>query len=205
MTSFTCVMIQSSFSTIFPFVKAKEQMPGSCSLRGHDRLKENVQLGTAALLGTPSSEKSEEGDLKVQKGHVGLPLLLAKPSQQCCHTSWYSLLPGAWEQRGPEMPWPMWSRWVEMIRPYSQWRASNCAMLREILRFRQCITVAGEMAPWVKGLPATQVWEPECGVQHAKSQCPQKQKHGNMVDPRALDWPALPTSCRFKLLKLTRK
>lgn len=87
MTSFTCVMIQSSFSTIFPFVKAKEQMPGSCSLRGHDRLKENVQLGTAALLGTPSSEKSKEGDLKVQKGHVGLPLLLAKPSQQCCHTS----------------------------------------------------------------------------------------------------------------------
>lgn len=98
MTSFTCIMVQISgisFSTVFPFVKAKEQMPGSCSLRAHDRLKENVQLGTAALFGAPSLEKSEEGDLKVQKGHVGLLLRLAKPFQQCCHTSRYSLLPRA--------------------------------------------------------------------------------------------------------------
>lgn len=47
-TSFTCVMVQSSgisFSNNFSLCKSqREQVPGSCSLRAHDRLKENMQL-----------------------------------------------------------------------------------------------------------------------------------------------------------------
>lgn len=47
-TSFTCVMVQSSgisFSNNFSLCKSqREQVPGSCSLRAHNRWKENVQL-----------------------------------------------------------------------------------------------------------------------------------------------------------------
>lgn len=89
MTSFTCVMVQSSgisFSNNFSLCKSqREQVPGSCSLRAHDRWKENVQLETAAVPGAPSWEKLEDGDqpgfsiwdLELQKGHVSLPLLSA--------------------------------------------------------------------------------------------------------------------------------
>ena len=96
----------------------REPMPGSCSLRAHDRLKENLQLQTAVVLGTPSSEKPEEGDLKLQKGHVGLPLLsanllntalpylLTQPSNQ-----------GQENRKGAQNAMVQWSQWVEIIRP----------------------------------------------------------------------------------------
>lgn len=86
------------------------------------------------------SEKSEEGDLKVQKGHVGLPLLLAKPSQQCCHTSRYSLLPRAGEQEEPRNAMTH----VVTVGRDDKTHTNNgehqtVLCLREILRFRQCI------------------------------------------------------------------
>lgn len=36
----------------------RKQMPGSCSLRAHDRLEENVQLETAAVCGHRSPEEA---------------------------------------------------------------------------------------------------------------------------------------------------
>jgi hypothetical protein len=116
-------------------------MPGSCSLRAHDRLKENLQLQTAVVLGTPSSEKPEEGDLKLQKGHVGLPLLsanllntalpylLTQPSNQ-----------GQENRKGAQNAMVQWSQWVEIIRPIFIVESIKLVLyFIEILRFRKCI------------------------------------------------------------------
>ena len=44
----------------FPLQSQREQMPGSCSLSARDRLKENVQLETAAVSGAPPWGKPED-------------------------------------------------------------------------------------------------------------------------------------------------
>lgn len=63
-SSTSCRMVQSlgiCFSNNPSLCKSqREQMPGSCSLRACDRLKENVQLETAAVSGAPPWGKPED-------------------------------------------------------------------------------------------------------------------------------------------------
>ena len=63
-SSTPCGMVQSSgicFSNNPSLCQSqREQMPGSCSLRARDRLKENVQLETAAVSGAPPWGKPED-------------------------------------------------------------------------------------------------------------------------------------------------
>ena len=130
----------------FPLQSQREQMPGSCSLSARDRLKENVQLETAAVSGAPPWGKPE--DILRGRGWPGTTAV----------ASWD---PELWEGREGSGPISAASQHSAAVPPESLVPSHTCVTAvegkrRKGLGFNPWV----ETVSWRKAWQSTPVFQP---------------------------------------------